>query len=131
MQHRILPALLVIQHDLQGEPRLTRPVRLGRDAPIADHVARVDHGISPRGFTAKSASMPVKLFARGRARSPVLLVPRPSVTSPSTSLTAAPTPSTTGAPISAAIEAPSSAIPAQPRMIAPDPSSAIARAQRS
>ena len=44
VEDRVLGALLVIDHELQREPRLARPSRMRRLGAIADHVARIRFG---------------------------------------------------------------------------------------
>ena len=44
VQHRVLAAFLVVEDELQCDPRLARPLRSGRIAAVAGHVARVGIG---------------------------------------------------------------------------------------
>ena len=46
MQDAVLAAFFVIHHDLQCQPRPAGPLRIGRIAAIADHVAWVGFGHS-------------------------------------------------------------------------------------
>ena len=41
MQDVVLAALLVVEHELHGDPRAARPFRVGRVAAVADDVARI------------------------------------------------------------------------------------------
>jgi hypothetical protein len=41
VQNGALAALLIVEHELQGEARAARPLRLGRLPPIADQVTRI------------------------------------------------------------------------------------------
>ena len=49
VEHRVLGAFLVIQHELDGDPGVARPARMRRRGAVADHVARIAHPASPSG----------------------------------------------------------------------------------
>src|SRR5947209_310707 len=129
MQHAAFSAFFVIQDKLHRDPRLAGPVRKSRCASIADQVTGVGTGVvhryedqvssadrtARRQAGLKAVSRPLYFLGSGRAYSPCFAVTSPSVTSASTSFTAAVTPSTTGTPRSPLIAAPRSAMPAQPR----------------
>ena len=63
VQHAVLAAFLVVEHELHGDPGFARPVGPGRAAGVADQIARIGAPVDPRGHqpasnTARAASTP-------------------------------------------------------------------------
>jgi hypothetical protein len=49
VQDRALAALLVVEHEVHGEARATRPARVGRAIGVADEIAGIARRDHPRG----------------------------------------------------------------------------------